>query len=119
MPIDPTTLMKSSLLLLVTMTRISSALCFRTSTIIGILLWHWTDCFCFQYEAKNRQVQHRTPLLASITGQDIIQEEYYGSDDDDDVTATYESLSAKQQEALDMIKMGKNVFLTGVAGTGK
>jgi ATP-dependent DNA helicase PIF1 len=99
--------------------RISSALCLRTSLIVGILLWNWTESCCFQYETKSCLGQRRAPLLASITGQDIIQEEYYGSDDDEDLTATYESLSSKQQEALDLIKLGKNIFLTGVAGTGK
>jgi len=105
---------------------LSSSVGFRISIFTGFLLWRWTESFCCRWEFKHRHTVGRTysillpPLSASITGQDIIQEEYYGGDDDEeDIAVPYESLSPKQQEALDLIKEGKNVFLTGVAGTGK
>jgi ATP-dependent DNA helicase PIF1 len=97
----------------------SLSLSFRISVLISISLWRWVECFCFQHETTNRHIRHGIGPLASITGQDIIQEEYYGGDGDEGITVDYDKLSRKQQEALDMIKMGKNVFLTGVAGTGK
>lgn len=97
----------------------------RIGVILAVFLCRWTESFCHRHHHHLDQpiaAHRRCPSTArdvSITGQDIIQEEYYGDEEGEDSVVDYESLSPKQQEALDRIKMGHNVFLTGVAGTGK
>jgi ATP-dependent DNA helicase PIF1 len=106
------------------------------------LLWNfWAESFCLveqqhhyhPHPGGERYHRGSSPIggiststswrrHVSITGQDIIEEEYFsedGSNGGNDEAIAYDSLSPKQQEALDLIKMGQNVFLTGVAGTGK